>query len=36
MALSVVVGTAADERMLHRGEADTMAQLSDENTTRGA
>jgi hypothetical protein len=34
MALSVAVGTAADERMQRRGEADTMAQLSDENTTR--
>ncbi len=34
MALSVVVGTAADERMQRRGEADMDAQLRDENTTR--
>ncbi len=34
MALTLAVGTVAHERMLRRGEADTMAQLSDENTTR--
>ncbi len=34
MALSVAVGTAADERMLRRSEADSDAQLTDENTTR--
>ncbi len=34
MALTVAVGTAAIERMERRSEADTMAQLSDENTTR--
>ncbi len=34
MALTVAVRTAADERMLRRSEADSDAQLSDENTTR--
>ncbi len=34
MALTVAVGTAAIERMQRRSEADMMAQLSDENTTR--
>ena len=34
MALTVAVSTAAAERMLRRSEADSDAQLSDENTTR--
>ncbi len=34
MALTLAVGTVAVERMLRRSEADTDAQLSDENTTR--
>ncbi len=34
MALTVTVGTAAIERMQRRSEADSDAQLSDENTTR--
>ena len=32
MALTLAVGTVAVERMLRRSEADTDAQLSDENT----
>ena len=34
MALTLAVDTAAVERMMRRSEADTDAQLSDENTTR--
>ncbi len=34
MALSVAVSDVTLERMLRRSEADTDAQLSDENTTR--
>ena len=34
MALTVAVGDLANERLMRRSEADSDAQLSDENTTR--